>query len=416
MKKQSPILEKASQFTFAHIRDHVPANYIYHNFTHTAGVVESAAEIAEGLDISKEDTELVLLAAWFHDTGFSDIYYGHENVSKEIAERFLKENFYPEDKIQKVLGCIEATRYPQNPQTLLEQIVCDADLSGLASKKYIEKSNFLRLEREFVDSVKLNDVVWYKSEIEFFSNHRYQTSNAHLEYDKNKIKHILELKDLLNEAEEKIEKENKKKDQKITEKTEKEKKPERGIETMFRVTMSNHMNLSKMADDKANFLLTINGIILSFAIGNLLSKFDTSTNAFLIIPTAILMITCLLCIIFAVLATRPKIDEGKSSKDDIDKKEANLLFFGNFYGMKLEDFKWGINQIMEDREYLYGSLIKDLYFLGKVLGKKYKLMRIAYTLFMWGIIISVAAYAVSYAYYFYYLGQPTTIISPTLGY
>ncbi len=172
------------------------------------------------------------------------------------------------------------------------------------------------------------------------------------------------------------------------------------------------MNLSKMADDKANFLLSINGIILSFAIGNILSKLDVTTNRYLIAPTGVLMIVCLASIIFSILSTRPKLIIGKFSREDIRKKEANLLFFGNFYNMSLEDFDWGFNEMMKDREYLYGSLIKDLYFLGRVLGRKYKLIRIAYSIFMYGIVTSVLGYVISYIYYFHQMQNTGNAVFP----
>jgi hypothetical protein len=210
---------------------------------------------------------------------------------------------------------------------------------------------------------------------------------------------VLELRAKLQKIEEEESKKLEKKTEKEQAKEEKEKKPERGIETVFRVTMSNHMNLSKMADDKANFLLSINGIILSFAIGNIISKLDNPINHYLIIPTAILVVVCLSAIIFAILSTRPKISSGKFTREDIKDRRTNLLFFGNFYNMNLEDFDWGFNEMMKDKQYLYGSLIKDLFFLGKVLGRKYKLIRIAYTIFMYGIVVSLIAYALSYLYY-----------------
>lgn len=410
MKKQSPILQKAESFVFNLLREKLAASHIYHNYSHTIEVVEAVAEIADGIDLSKEDTELVLLAAWFHDTGFTEAYDGHEEKSCDIAERFLKENLYPEEKIQKILHAIMATKYPQHPTNLIEYVLCDADLSGIASKKYFEKAQFLRREIELVQKRTVSDAEWYQSEINFLTQHKYHTPYAHTTFDKRKTAHVLELRDMLADLAEKDEKENRKKQEKLAEKELKDKKPERGIETMFRLTVSNHMDLSKMADDKANFLLSINGIILSFAIANIISKLDVETNRFLIIPTSILTIVCLFSIIFAILSTRPKINEGKFTKEDISEKRANLLFFGNFYNMSLQDFQWGFSEMMRDRDFLYGSMIKDLYFLGKVLGKKYRLVRISYTIFMWGIITSVIAYVGSYVYYFQIL-QPAAAVS-----
>jgi len=150
MKKQSPIVQKASEYVFNLMREKLPANHIYHNYNHTVDVVEASIEIAEGIDLSREDTEIVVLGAWFHDTGFVETYEGHEEQSQQIASQFLHDNLYPEEKIEKVLGCIAATRYPQQPKNLLEYVICDADLSGIASKKYFEKAQFLRREIEMV--------------------------------------------------------------------------------------------------------------------------------------------------------------------------------------------------------------------------------------------------------------------------
>lgn len=417
MKKQSPIVQKSEEFVFSLLRDKLPPNLIYHNYNHTVDVVEASLEIADGIGLSKEETEIVVLAAWFHDTGFIEVYEGHEEKGKEIAAAFLKENFYPEEKIEKVLGCIGATRYPQQPQNMLEYVICDADLSGIASKKYYEKAEFLRRELELVTGKADSDVQWLESEVNFLSLHKYHTSFAHLKYDKRRTLHVLDLKGRLAAAREVEDRKSRKQEVKSAEKADKDKRPERGIETMFRVTINNHMNLSKMADDKANFLLSINGIILSFAIANIISKLDVARNLFLVYPTAILVFVCLASIIFAILSTRPKVNEGRFTKDDIQQKKANLLFFGNFYNMDLEDFNWGFNEMMQDRDYLYGSMIKDLYFLGKVLGRKYRLVRISYTIFMYGLILAVLSYGLSYWYYKPYLIEvPVNSLMNTSGY
>ncbi|WP_354680773.1 Pycsar system effector family protein, partial [Mariniflexile fucanivorans] len=94
----------------------------------------------------------------------------------------------------------------------------------------------------------------------------------------------------------------------------------------------------------------------------------------------------------------PSITSGKFTKEDVANKKVNLLFFGNFHKMTLPDFEEGITQVMNDKDYLYGSMTKDLYFLGKVLDRKYRILRWTYSIFMIGIIVSVIAFAVSYKY------------------
>jgi hypothetical protein len=174
------------------------------------------------------------------------------------------------------------------------------------------------------------------------------------------------------------------------------KKPTRGIETMFRITSENHMTLSGMADTKANIMISINSIILSILVGILIRKFEEYPN--LIIPTLIIVVVCLCAIVFAILATRPNISSGKFTREDINRKRTNLLFFGNFHRMKLDDYMWGMKEMLKDGDYLYGSLIKDIYFLGVVLGKKYRFLRISYTVFMFGFVIAILSFFLAIAF------------------
>jgi len=167
----------------------------------------------------------------------------------------------------------------------------------------------------------------------------------------------------------------------------------KGIQTMLRLSSGNHLRLSEMADRKANILISVNAIIISVSVSVLFRKFET--DPFLVIPTIIFLASSVTTIVLSILATRPTVTGGKFSKEDITNKKVNLLFFGNFYKATLEDYKWGMSIMMRDPEYLYGSLIKDVYYLGVVLGKKYKLLRIAYNIFMAGIVISVIAFTIS---------------------
>jgi hypothetical protein len=103
--------------------------------------------------------------------------------------------------------------------------------------------------------------------------------------------------------------------------------------------------------------------------------------------------------VVAILATRPKVSQGVFSREDIMSKKTNLLFFGNFHKASLEEYEWGMSQMMKDEDYLYGTLVKDIYFLGVVLGRKYKLIRLAYNIFMIGIVVSVLAFTLAVLIY-----------------
>ena len=172
-------------------------------------------------------------------------------------------------------------------------------------------------------------------------------------------------------------------------------RPDRGVETMFRVTSRNHFTLSSIADSKASTLISISALIISIIISVLVRRLAEQPE--LIIPTVLMLITLLGTIIFAVLATRPKITALHISREDIQKRRGNLLFFGNFIGMSVDDYEWGMQELMNDREYLYNNLIRDIYYLGLVLGKKYRYLSFAYNFFMYGLILSVVSYIIAFA-------------------
>lgn len=176
----------------------------------------------------------------------------------------------------------------------------------------------------------------------------------------------------------------------------KEDKPERGVDTLFKVSLGNFTRLSGIADRKANILLSVNAIIISIALSRLFPKLDNIKNAYLVIPTFIMLISSVITIIFAILSTRPKIARAEFTDKDIDDRKVNLLFFGNFYKIPLIKYRSAMNEMMKDQEYLYNSLINDMYFLGIALDKKFKLLRIAYNIFMFGILLTVIAFLIAF--------------------
>jgi predicted metal-dependent HD superfamily phosphohydrolase len=383
---------------------------LYHNLRHTESVASYAKQISHHYQLSERDNFVVVSAAWLHDLGYTIERANHEAEGAGAAGIFLTNLGIPASDIDAIKGCILATKLPQDPHNLLEEIVCDADLYHLGTTQFGELSKTMRKEVEAVSQTKISKDEWRLKTINFLESHKYHTDYARLLLNDQKQKNLNELKE---KSESKFQQDLRPKESLAVaeppgeenhyhEKHKKDKKdksdrPERGIETMFRVSSSNHQRLSDMADNKAHIMITVNSIILSAVISLLLRKLDE--NSYLMIPTFMLLAASLITIIFSILATRPTIPNGIFSKKDIDEKKVNLLFFGNFYRMNLPDYKEGMEKMMEDKEYLYGSLIMDGFAQGKVLGKKYQLLRISYNVFMFGLIISVAAFIIASAFY-----------------
>jgi hypothetical protein len=167
-------------------------------------------------------------------------------------------------------------------------------------------------------------------------------------------------------------------------------RPEKGIETMFRITAANNQRLNALGDKKAHILITVNAIILSAIISLVLRKLDE--NNFLAYPSYLLLTVSLLSIIYAILATRPPVTHGRFNLNDVGSKPVNLLFFGAFYNMELEVYTDAMLKLMDSSDRLYRTLIQEDYREGLILGKKYKLLRIAYNVFMYGLVAAVLTF------------------------
>ncbi len=375
----------------------LPAGFLYHSLSHTQSVVEKSIELAKGHGLNEEDTTILQLAAWFHDVGYIHSIEHHESESAKMANDFLESQGVDKATIEAIVALIMATEVGYSPSTLLEQIISDADCAHLGSKSFSEQSALLRKEWEITQDKVYTDVDWIEENINFLTTHKYKTALANSEWGKTKGKNLARLlrtKDKLHQEKSKL---NHKKEE-LSFKKGKVALPERGIETMFRVALRNHITLSDIADTKANILLSVNAIIVSLALSNLLPKLDNPSNQYLIIPSLIFIAVTVVSMVLSVLATRPNVTKGKFTKDDVANKKVNLLFFGNFHQMKLDEFEWAMHEMMKDRDYLYGSLTKDLYFLGLVLNRKYNLLRVTYTVFMIGMILSVIAFALAFYY------------------
>jgi hypothetical protein len=164
----------------------------------------------------------------------------------------------------------------------------------------------------------------------------------------------------------------------------------RGIETMFRTSYRTHLDLSSIADNKANIMISINGIIISIVIASISPKIDA--NPWLLVPTGVLLVGCAISLVYAVLAARPRVTSKPLTLDDVLANKANILFFGNFVRLSEPDYLEGMTALVENTDRLYTNMMRDIYGLGSVLMRKYALLRTAYTIFMFGLVISVALF------------------------
>ncbi|NCD71501.1 HD domain-containing protein [Mucilaginibacter sp. R11] len=411
------LLDQVCDYALNYFKTHNTDKLVYHNKKHTEDVAKATNQIANHYQLNDRDFFVVSASAWFHDLGYMVSLQNHEEHSVDVAHAFLEKHNADVEDINTIESCIRATKMPQQPVTLLEKILCDADLFHLGTEDFAKKDRQMFEEYNGIHKTELSKLEWRQKSITFLESHHYNTDYCRLLLDSGKEKNIEELKakvaNAVNKTEDTPVKEIEQpiptpapngevgfpppEIESIKKKKDKKERPEKGIETMFRISSSNHQRLSDMADNKAHIMITVNSIILSAIISLLLRRL--SEYEYLIVPTFILLTVSLLAMTFSILSTRPSIPPGTFTKEDVDEKKVNLLFFGNFYRMPIEDYIYGMQKVMEDKEFLYGSLIKDVYTQGVVLGKKYRLLRIGYNIFMFGLIIAVIAFIIASAFF-----------------
>ena len=168
-------LEKTKEYVAGFIGENFTEKICYHNIDHTLEVVDASELIGKKCKISNKDLETVIIASWFHDTGYYLGCLEHEEASAKIASEFLSGQNTPQEIIDEVVNCILSTKIPQKPKTLLEKIICDADLYHLSTKKYFEKSALILRELKYQNQ-EISSELWLKESKDFIEAHVYHTS------------------------------------------------------------------------------------------------------------------------------------------------------------------------------------------------------------------------------------------------
>ena len=398
-KAKAEILRQAKVYITTLFEEKLPQQLVYHSIKHTATTVKEARALGEATGLDETDMEALELAAWFHDTGYLDTYEGHEYRSMERAGQWLQAKAYPPERIALVQDLIRATHRDEPRETELQQLLVDADLSSLGRDDFHAIGELLRAEWETVLGRSYSNQEWAELQLNFLVASKFRTAAAKERYGEQYQVNIKAEKERLK----KIQKKEKKKKEEVEGNFAEGK---RGVETMFRTTYYNHITLSQMADNKANMMISLNAVILSILITYLGAKTSSigpafTRNPILAVPMGLLVATALASVVSAILSAQPDVTTFKWLKRSpaiATNRRINLLFFGNFTKLSLDDFQGGMSELMRNKDMLYTNMITDIYYLGEVLSRKYRLLRISYTIFMVGLILTALSFGIVLLY------------------
>ena len=390
------LLSDAQNYVLSLFNSHAETKLVYHNYQHTADIVDRVDTIAQEMNLNQEIKEVAQLAAWFHCTGFLFDYDHPTPKSRDLAHGFLTVEQYPDSLKDLVISTLETTAADGIPETLEEQILSDAIAGQNYANDFFEISPLLRLEWELTSGRRLSNYEWHQVQLQNQLGVRFFTPYAKKTYGPAAAQNLLVQKS-------KAEKSKLQPNQVIDEQEGRVKRfqglerkmPTSATQTFFRTNYRNHINLSAIADNKANIMISVNAILISVVVSILSYRNIPDTNPMVLLPIVIFLVTGLASLICAVLSIRPKVTTPGDDPITFEEAKKNVVFFGHFVRLDLEQYEEAVDAVLRDGELLYGNMTRDLYFLGKVLDKKYRFLTMSYNIFMVGFISTVLTFLIA---------------------
>lgn len=387
-----------------------PDRIVYHNIKWAKRLESFIEMITEKAELSEREMKLGMICSWIIASSYEGVKFKFAkdgNMSANDKEEALKaaqeyfENVTVDKEVQsEILAVLNESFYPSRPVSNVGKLVHDAITSDIVTsgKKSVKKI----YEEMILADVDISRRRWYDIAEEFIANLEFNLDCCQVELQPELEKLALDLakekKKMIKSSELALKKELDISDIELKElkkNLQKSKgRDDRGIQTLFRTTSKNHYTLNEMVDKKASIMITVNSIILSLVLGGIIGEINDHGHPHIsaqTLPIFTLTVTSMLSIIFALVSIRPIETHGEFTEDEVRNKEGNLLYYGNFHNMAERDFEWAFMQMMNDKDFMYGSMIKDLYYQGQKLSKKYKHIRISLTIFLIGLVVSVLA-------------------------
>lgn len=408
------ILESVELYATRMITDEFSEKLVFHDIKYIHTVINAIEEVGTAEGLSADEMELTKLAGWFNYLGFRDLktfknidnpksfFMNCAQHSVQIATAYLDKMEYPQEKITQVIEVMESGGTNMfMPKSKMANVLSDAVTAYIGKSKSRKNIELLYQEFLLTDIISESKSGFYENAINYVTAHNYLTKYARDNFEPTKIQLIQKLekrKKALNQNEDLALK--KELDISDTEFKKLKKslkgiqgRDDRGIQTMFRTTSKNHYTLNEMVDKKANIMISINAIIISIIVGRIVGHQD---GFFCVhnMPLIILLLVATASIFNAVLAIRPAATHGEFTEEEVRNKKGNLLYFGNYHNMARRDYEWGVMQMLSDSDYLYSTMIRDQYFLGQLLAKKYRFIRKSLGLFILGFIITVVSFLI----------------------
>ena len=384
-------LQQAKQFCLESLNAEKKPGLVLHNFIFAQHLYDHIERTRLNLNLAPHRAISAKIAAWMYVLGFQDNYTEPEIGALEQAKRFSAHVQLSQELADKVNYCLYCTSAPYTDPVAEEaRLFLDALNSFCWIEDFDNYVKLLKVEQKMISGEIISNLQFDEKLLQNLLSIRFFHPHSNVIYQA-----LLNQK--ISDYTEKVEKGRVKEEtlQNSGQFAQIEKKiPNSGIQTFYRTNYRNHINLSAIADNKANIMISVNAILISVILSIVSYKNLAEENPMILMPVIIFLVTGLSSLVFAVLSARPKVTRQAedASPDEIKK---NIVFFGSFTRLKPETFEKALDEVFRDSSLLYGNMSRDLYNLGKVLDKKYKYLTVSYNLFMLGFIFTVLTFIIA---------------------
>lgn len=367
---------------------------VYHNYAFGEKVVAAATQLGKENGLESKIVALAELAAWFYTAGFLFDYQKPMLRSLEVAERYMHLNEIPPAAQSEVFEAIKTAFERRISKSKAAQVVSDAVLAVHYGADFLDNNPLLRLEKELMIGQQFSKADWTQFQLQELLKVQFLTASGKVNFEPIIANHILTQKTLVEKSKHDTTILNSEVSLRKFQSLEK-KLPSSATQTFFRTNYRNHINLSSIADGKANIMISVNAILISVIISVVSYRNLTETQPEILMPAIIFLVTGMTSLVFAVLSARPKVTSFNKDNLNLEVAKQNLVFFGNFVHLDLEQYEQAMDAMFRDGELIYGNMTRDLYFLGKVLDKKYRYLTISYNVFMVGFVATVLTFLIA---------------------
>ena len=392
----SSAVQAALEYSVAFFNQHHNPNLVFHNFQFCNSLCEQIRIIAQAeSNINPDHVEQAQLAAIFYTLGTVANRRNPIADAKSLWKSYSSSKSLDNDTRSKVEECfasfINQTAKNNDAKKLLED--------SIHSQQYGQQDESLmalyKMESISLSDDEISNLTWNTRQYNAIKDVRFHYPYSQLTFQPALHQKMLDYTQKI--------KRNKRNGPKSWEHEKlrnfqnlEKRLPNDATQTFFRANFRNHINLSAIADQKANIMISVNAIMISVIISVLSYRNITETSPMIIMPAVIFVTTGLTSLICAVLSARPKVTRINTKGMPMAEMQKNIVFFGNFVNLNLEQYEEAVDAMFRDSELIYGNMVRDLYFLGKVLDQKYKYLSMSYDVFMVGFVVTVITFMITY--------------------